>query len=100
MIAPSALEEYRRVLAVALPRLRETYGVASVGIFGSQVRGEQRADSDLDLLVSFDRVPGMLAFLDLERELSESLGVPVDLVMRETLDARIADRVLAEVEPL
>jgi predicted nucleotidyltransferase len=100
MIAPSALEEYRRVLAVALPRLRETYGVASVGIFGSLVRGEQRADSDLDLLVSFDRVPGMLAFLELERELSERLGVPVDLVMREALDARIADRVLAEVEPL
>jgi len=100
MTASSALEEYRRVLAVALPRLRETYGVASVGIFGSQVRGEQRTDSDLDLLVSFDHAPGMLAFLELERELSERLGVTVDLVMREALDARIADRVLAEVEPV
>lgn len=100
MITPSKLDENRRALAEALPRLRQTYGVASIGMFGSRVRGEQRADSDLDLLVSFDRVPGMLAFLELERELSESLGVPVDLVMLEALDTRIADRVLAEVEPL
>jgi predicted nucleotidyltransferase len=45
MIAPSALEE-RRVLAVALPRLRETYGVASIEMFGSRVRVEQPERSD------------------------------------------------------
>ena len=42
----------------------------------------------------------MLAFLDLERELSEQLGVTVDLVMREALGARITGPVLAEAEPL
>ena len=56
--------------------------------------------SDLDQLVSFEHVPGMLAFLDLERELSEQLGVTVDLVMREALGARITGPVLAEAEPL
>ena len=100
MIAPARLDEYRRALVEALPRLRQSYGVASIGMFGSRLRGDQRADSDLDLLVSFEHMPGMLAFLDLERELSEQLGVTVDLVMREALDARVADRVLAEVEPL
>jgi uncharacterized protein len=100
MTASASLDQYRRILSESLPRLRQIYGVASIGIFGSRARGDQGTDSDLDLLVSFEHVPGMLAFLDLESELSEQLGVRVDLVMRETLDARIAERVLAEVEPL
>jgi predicted nucleotidyltransferase len=98
--ASAAVDEYRRLLTAAMPRLRETYGVASVGIFGSRLRGDHRPDSDLDLLISFERVPGMLAFLDMERELSERLGVQVDLVMGDALDQRVAARVQAEVQPV
>lgn len=100
MIAPASLDHYREKLASALPGLRDAYGVVSLGIFGSRVRGDHRTESDLDVLVSFDRVPGMLAFLALEHELSDRLGVTVDLVMPDALDPRVADRVLAEVEPV
>jgi predicted nucleotidyltransferase len=100
MIAPAPLDQYREIIAATLPRLRQAYGVASLGIFGSRVRGDHRPDSDLDLLVSFDRAPGMLAYLSLEQELSDRLGVKVDLVMSDALDPRVADRVRAEVEPV
>ena len=52
---------------------------------------------DLDVLVEFADVPGMLKFLDLERDLSHLLGVPVDLVQKEALKPSIGKRILEEV---
>jgi predicted nucleotidyltransferase len=83
-----------------LPRLAEQYGVTSLGLFGSYVRGEQRPDSDLDVLVRFQRTPGLLGFIALENHLSDLLGVRVDLVMADALKPRISRRVLAEVVPV
>lgn len=83
-----------------LPRLREEYGVRSLGLFGSYVRGEQKKGSDLDILVEFTRVPGMFRFLELERELSRVLGIPVDLVQKEAMKPAIGKHILREVQPV
>jgi predicted nucleotidyltransferase len=83
-----------------LPRLRREYAVRSLGLFGSYVRGEQRRGSDLDVLVEFFEVPGMLRFLDLERDLSRLVGVPVDLVQKEALKPAIGKRIRQEVLPI
>ena len=80
-----------------LPILRQRYQVRSLGIFGSHVRQEPRVDSDLDLLVTFDDPPSLLGFIKLEHELSELLGVQVDLVMRDALKPTIGQRILNEV---
>ena len=48
---PPKAAEYARRLREMLPELRERYGVSYLGIFGSYVRGEERLDSDLDVLV-------------------------------------------------
>lgn len=84
-------------LRLELPRLRREYSVVYLGLFGSYVRGEQREGSDLDVLVEFSEVPGMLRFLDLERDLSGLLGVSVDLVQKEALKPSIGKRILEEV---
>jgi hypothetical protein len=83
-----------------LPRLRQEYAVRSLGLFGSYVRGEQRRGSDLDVLVEFSEVPGMLRFLDLERDLSRLLGISVDLVQKEALKPAIGRRIKEEVLPI
>ncbi|MGD1850611.1 MAG: nucleotidyltransferase family protein, partial [Cyanophyceae cyanobacterium] len=85
-----------------LPQLRENYGITRLGIFGSYQRGEQRPDSDLDILVEYDpeRRYGLLTFCTIENELSDRLGVIVDLVMKEGLKPRIGDRILSEVQYL
>jgi predicted nucleotidyltransferase len=59
-----------------------------VRLFGSVARGEERADSDIDLLVDF--VPGSSLFdlLRLNRELEALLRHPVDVVSRGGLKAR------------
>jgi len=70
-------------------------------LFGSVLRGNERSDSDVDLLVSFEpgAVPGMLAFAAIEAELSELLGRRVDLRTAEELSPyfRAAVEEMAEV---
>ncbi len=89
--------EYARILREHLPELRERYGVESLGIFGSYVRGEEQQDSDLDILVEFNRATDLIEFGSLELYLSELLGVKVDLVMKRALKQHIGKRILQEV---
>jgi uncharacterized protein len=61
-----------------MPFLVERYKVKSLGIFGSYVRRHQHAGSDLDLLVTFWEVPGLLQFIELENYLSDCLEIKID----------------------
>jgi uncharacterized protein len=71
--------------------------ISYLGIFGSYIRGEQKEDSDLDILAEFSKEPDLLEFIGLKQELSEMLGVEVDLVMKGALKPRIGKRILEEV---
>ena len=51
-----------------------------VGIFGSFARGDNKKGSDIDILVEFKETPSLLTLIKLENDLSEILGVKVDLV--------------------
>ncbi len=99
MSSPSSAT-IKETLRQHLPALREEYGVESFALFGSYVRGEQHPDSDIDILVTFDDPPGLLAFIELERTLSDLLGQSVDLVTENALKPRIGDRVRQEAEPI
>jgi len=90
-------ERAREILEQNLPFLRERYHVHSLGLFGSYVRHEQTKDSDLDILVTFSELPGLLQFVSLENHLSDLLGVQVDLVMRDALKPQLGQRILREV---
>jgi predicted nucleotidyltransferase len=88
--------EITHQLQPILPALRRDYGVESLSIFGSYGRDEQRAESDLDLLVTFQQAPGLLQFVELENKLSDLLGIKVDLVMRDSLKPAIGEIILRE----
>lgn len=95
------LHEVRSILRKQLPGLRERYGVASLGIFGSTVREESTVGSDIDLLIEFANPHlTLLQFVELRDYLSDLLGRPVDLVERETLKPAIGKQILHEVELL
>jgi predicted nucleotidyltransferase len=83
-----------------LPELAEKYHVRSLEVFGSYVRGEQSAESDFDVLVTFDKTPGLLQYVALENHLSDLLGVKVDLVMKSALKPRIGQNILREAVPV
>jgi uncharacterized protein len=96
----SQLEQIRERLQALLPLLTQQYGVESLSLFGSHVRHEARVDSDLDLLVTFHTLPGLLKFVELENFLADELGLPVDLVMRDALRQEITPLVLREAVPV
>ncbi|GJQ22181.1 MAG: hypothetical protein HBSIN02_25360 [Bacteroidia bacterium] len=72
------------------------YGVRSLAIFGSTARGEERSDSDLDMLVTFSGPVSFLTLVALERELTELLGREVDLQSEGALSPYLRDRILKE----
>ena len=100
MPAPLSTESIRASLGALLPGLQAEYGVRSLSIFGSYARGEQTGESDLDLLVEFEEVPGLFGFARLQHGLEDRLGVPVDLFTRPMLKPRIAPRVEADLVPV
>ena len=65
--------------------IRERFGVSDLRVFGSVARGEPRADSDVDVLVSFDGRPTFDRFMDLKIFLEELLDGRVDLVTRAAI---------------
>lgn len=90
-------EKVRSQLAALKPQLEEEYPVDEIGIFGSYVRGEQRADSDLDILVTFEEPVTLFDLVRLENELTDHLGIDVDLVTRDSLKPQVESRVTADV---
>ena len=94
---PSSLGEIQAILRQRREELARDYGVKELGIFGSFVRGEASADSDIDVLVQFDRPVGFFRFLELEERLGEWLDAKVDLVTKAALKPHIGRRILSEV---
>lgn len=91
-----ALETFLTTLRQQKNVLVERYGVESLEVFGSYVRGEQKPGSDLDLLVTFREAPSLLTFIRMENDLSDTLGVKVDLVMKDSLKPALGKNILRE----
>ncbi len=86
------LRRHRR----AVIALAEQRGAHNIRVFGSVARGEDTASSDIDLLVDLDDNVGLVALAGLRRELSELLGVDVDVVPASTLKQAVRDNVQTE----
>ena len=92
-----SFDEVREVIEKNKPKLAASYGIRSIGVFGSLARGEQGSRSDVDILVEFDEVPGLLQFIRIEEHLRRLLGRKVDLVRKEGLRPELKDHILREV---
>lgn len=75
----------------------KNHDASRIGIFGSHARGEAGPDSDLDLLVDFKNRKSLLTLVKIQRELSEALGIHVDLLTEAAISPRLIDRIKAEM---
>ncbi len=91
------LETIKSLLEKQKHELKMKYGVKSIGIFGSFVRGEAKSSSDIDVLVEFEKPIRMFKFLELEEYLSKLCGRKVDLVSKKALKPNIGKHILKEV---
>lgn len=81
-------------------RIAGAYGLNNVRVFGSVARGEDRPESDLDLLVDVPPGVGLFALARCRHELEALLGVPIDLVPAGDLKPGVARAAHAQAIPL
>lgn len=79
------------------PIIAARYKAKEVGLFGSFVRGEQNANSDIDILVEFEDEADLFDWMGLTLYLEEIFQRPVDIVPKRALRVELRDSVLREV---
>lgn len=88
-------ENIKQIRSKIVPVLKEA-GVVRSSLFGSIVRGEETADSDVDILVELPRGKTLLDLVGLELDLKDVLGRAVDLVTYRSISPLLKDTILKE----
>lgn len=82
-------DEALRILIELRPTIVERFGVKRMRLFGSTARNEAREDSDVDVLVEFERPATFDGYFGLLHFLEDRLGASVDLVTEKGLKERV-----------
>lgn len=90
------LRQHRDAVRAIAQRRR----IAAIMIFGSAAREQDREGSDLDLLVEPSETTTLLDLGAIQSEVSELLGIRVDVVTPDSIPQQARERVLAEARPL
>lgn len=88
-------DNIEHILRDLKPILSDRFEVERIGYFGSFARGEEDAESDIDILVEFRRPLGW-AFFDLQDLLEKELQRKVDLVSSKALKDQLRDEILRQ----
>lgn len=94
------MKSKRKILKI-LEQLKEEimrrYKVKKIGLFGSFIKGEQKKDSDVDVLVTFEESADLFDLLGLNLFLEEKLNQKVDVVPEAALRDELRQSILKEV---
>nr|WP_295930762.1 nucleotidyltransferase family protein [uncultured Dyadobacter sp.] len=91
-----ALSDIVQILKELKPELVDKYHVSSIGLFGSIVRNDFTANSDVDIIVDFSQPVG-IEFIDLANLIEDRIGKPVDLVSRNGVKPRYYSEIAPEI---
>ena len=79
--------------------IKRVFHVREIGVFGSFIRGEQTASSDIDVLVEFERGhKDFFNYMKLRYYLEELLQRKIDLVIKNAVKPRLRKIIFSEVE--
>lgn len=87
-------------LKAEAPAQRAKYRLASLAVFGSMARGDDREGSDVDVLVTFDGPADFDRFMGLKLDLEDLLGCRVDLGTPDTLRPEMRAHVERDLIPV
>jgi len=90
------LNKIRNVLYLLKPELVQKYPIASIGLFGSVVRNDFTTDSDIDIIVDFNKPIG-IEFISLADELERKLDRKVDLVSKAGIKPKYFKEIESEI---
>lgn len=80
-----------------LEQIRQRFSVERLSVFGSVIRDEAQEDSDVDVLVVFEKKANFDIFMDLKFYLEELLGIGVDLVTEKALRPQVRQAIEQEM---
>ena len=83
-----------------LKNLCEQNGIIYLGLFGSHARGEEKPESDLDLLVQYEKPIGYLTHAKVQNKLEDFFDKPVDLVFRSSIKPRIKPYIVKDLKTI
>ena len=89
-----------RAYRKAILELGARYGARNIRLFGSVVRGETDAHSDIDFLVDLDPARTLLDWIAFWSDIEILLGRPVDVATEKSLKSKIREKALLEAVPL
>ncbi len=93
-----SISEIIKILRLHSINIKEKFKIREIGVFGSYVRGEQREESDIDILVEFeDGYKTFDNYMELKFFLEEILNSKIDLVIKTTIRDEIKQNILSEV---
>jgi len=88
----------RKEIFEKIARILKDRGARKIAVFGSYVRGEEKPESDIDIIVEFSGRKSLLELVRIERELSEVLGIKVDLLTEKSISPYLIDTIRREME--
>jgi hypothetical protein len=73
--------------------------VSKLSIFGSRVRGDNRPDSDIDILVELepDASFSLLNLIGVEHIVEDATGLPAQVTIRRSMRPRVAERIADDI---
>ena len=80
--------------------IAKTYGIKSIGLFGSYARGEANDQSDIDIYIEKGRLDSLLLYFMFVDDLEKNLGCHVDVITTDISDETFLSSILSEGVPL
>lgn len=74
----------------------KSHGAKKILIFGSYVRDQATPKSDLDIIVEFETPKGLIKFVGIQNELSDKIGIDVDLLTERAISPYLIDKIKKE----
>ncbi len=80
-----------------MTRILKNQGARKIAVFGSYVRGEAKPESDIDIIVEFSERKSLFDLVGIEQEVSDALGIKVDLLTEKSISPYLIDRIKKEM---
>lgn len=91
-------QDIKRIIEKHSSDIKKTFSVKEIGLFGSYVKGTEKPESDVDILVVFQKGhKDFFNYMRLKYYLGELIGKSVDLVMKEAVKPPLREKIFKEV---
>ncbi len=92
------IQEIKSIIEMHASEIKKTFSVKEIGLFGSYVKGAERPESDVDILVVFEKGhKDFFNYMRLKYYIEGLIGKRVDLVIKEAVKPRLQEKIFKEV---